>query len=89
MDVERLEEKVVHEEEDCEIVESSKKKVASKQNVIPKKKAPKVVVKVEGEGAEANRMWEDSEVLHLIALKGEMKPEFERNCKKQGKICMF
>ena len=26
------------------------------------------------------------EVLQLIALKGEMEPEFERNGKKQGKI---
>ena len=33
-------------------------------------------------------MWEDLEVLHLIALKGEMEPEFQRNGIKQGKICL-
>ena len=39
-------------------------------------------MKVEGE--EENRNWLDSEVYQLMALKGEMEPEFERNGKKQG-----
>ena len=43
-----------------------------------------MVVKVEGD--EGNRTWLDSEVLQLIALKGEMEPEFEKNGKKQGKF---
>jgi hypothetical protein len=87
--VERVEERVV-EGGDCEIIGSSKKRVAPKQKAIPKKKKTskkKAAVKIEGEakGEEVNRMWEDSEVLQLISLKGEMEPEFVRNGKKQGK----
>jgi len=43
-------------------------------------------MKIEGEaeGEEANWMWEDLEVLQLIALKWEMEPKFIRNGKKQG-----
>jgi hypothetical protein len=91
---ERVEDKVVDGEGDCEIIKSSKKRASSKQKAAPKKKLTprKKVVKIEGEGQgegdgeEANRLWEDSEVLQLIALKGEMEPEFERNGKKQGKF---
>ena len=75
--VERVEERSVEVEKDCEIIGASKKRAAPK-----KKKPTKVEVKVEGE--EANRNWLDSEVHQLIALKGEMEPEFERNGKKQG-----
>ena len=39
-------------------------------------------MKVEGE--EESRNWLDYEVYPLIALKGEIEPEFERNGKKQG-----
>ena len=42
------------------------------------------MVKVKRKREEANRMWEDSEVLQLITLKGEMKPKLKRNDKKQG-----
>jgi len=86
--VERVGERAI-EGGDCEIIGSSQKRVAPKQKAIPKKKvAPKkkAVVKIEGEakGEEANQMWEDSEVLQLISLKGEMEPKFVRNGKKQG-----
>jgi hypothetical protein len=37
----------------------------------------------EGEG-EKKKKWLDNEVEHLIALRGEMHPEFEKNAKKQG-----
>ena len=36
------------------------------------------------EGEEANQMWEDLEVLQLIALKEDMEQEFLQNGKKQG-----
>ena len=74
--VERVEERSVEVEKDCEIIGASKKRAAPK-----KKKPTKVEVKVEGE--EANRNWLDSEVHQLIALKGEMEPEFERNGKNK------
>ena len=83
-----MEERVV-EGGDCEIIGSSKKRAGSKQKAIPKKRATpkrKVAVKIEGESKEAAQMWEDSKVLQLIALKGEMEPEFVRNGKKQGTI---
>ena len=72
--VERVEEKSVQEEKDCEIIGTSKKRVA------PRKEPTQVEVKVEGEAG--NRNWLDSEVYQLIALKGEMEPEFERHNKK-------
>ena len=92
MSGERVEDRVLDGEGDCEIIGSSKKrappkqKVAAKKKVTPKKKVVKVEGERDGEGEEANRLWEDSEVLQLIALKGEMEPEFERNGKKQGLI---
>ena len=92
MSGERVEDRVLDGEGDCEIIGSSKKRAPPKQKVAAKKKVTlkKKVVKVEGErdgeGEEANRLWEDSEVLQLIALKGEMEPEFERKGKKQGLI---
>ena len=42
-------------------------------------------MKVESEGdGDGVCGWLDSEVLQLIALRGEMKPKFVRNGKKQG-----
>lgn len=50
IDVQRVEERVVHGERDYEIVRSSKKTAAPKQKVIfLNKKKANVVVKVEGE----------------------------------------
>ena len=42
-------------------------------------------MKVESEGdGDGVRGWLDLEILQLIALRGEMEPEFVRNGKKQG-----
>jgi len=84
-------EETVVEGGNCEIIGSSKKRVASKQKAVPNKRAApkkKVVVKIEKEDEEeeATQTWEDSEVLQLIALKGEMEHEFIRNGRKQGII---
>jgi hypothetical protein len=41
----------------------------------------------EGEKVEkARKNWVDGEVIHLIALQGEMELEFTINAKKQGKF---
>ena len=80
--VEIVEERSFEEEKDCEIIGTSKKRAAPRKKAAPKKKPTQVEVKVERE--EINRNWLDSEVYQLIALKGEMEPEFERNGKKQS-----
>jgi len=36
------------------------------------------------EGENVGKNWANGEVLHLIALQGEMKLEFVKNAKKQG-----
>ena len=71
------------EEEDVEIIVVPKKRTASKSKVAPKKKIAKVKVESEGYG-DGVRGWLDLEILQLIALRGEMEPEFVRNGKKQG-----
>jgi hypothetical protein len=38
------------------------------------------------EGEKAGKKWADGEVLHQIALWGEMELEFVKNAKKQGKF---
>ena len=76
--VERVEERGVEEEKDCEIIRISKKITAPMKKVVPKKKPTQVEVKEEG-----NRNWLDSEVYQLIALKGEMEPELKGTTKNE------
>jgi hypothetical protein len=48
-----------------------------------------IVIKDENEeGDKARKNWVDGEVLHLIALRGELEPKFAKNAKKQGKFCL-
>ncbi len=50
-----------------------------------KKKAAIVTIKEEDEEGEyVGKNWANGEVLHLIALQGEMKLEFAKNAKQQG-----
>ena len=52
-----------------------------------KEKATTATTKIEGEKEDdGGRNWLDSEVHTLIALRGEMQPEFVRHGKKQGTI---
>ena len=81
--VEKRVEERGEEEEDVEIIAAPKKRTASKSKAAPKKKITKVKVESEGDG-DGVRGWLDSEILQLIALRGEMEPEFVRNGKKQG-----
>ena len=81
--VEKRVEERGEEEEDVEIIAAPKKRTASKSKAAPKKKITKVKVESEGDG-DGVRGWLDSEILQLIALCGEMEPEFVRNGKKQG-----
>ena len=53
----------------------------------PRKNAKKIV-EIKDEDDDAKRHWLDSEVETLIALKGEMQPEFVKNAKKQGMYLM-
>jgi hypothetical protein len=81
---ERREERTDEGEDDVVIVNSSKKRASPKKKATPRKKA---TMKIEGEEEdEGGRNWLDSEVHSLIALRGEMEPEFVRNGKKQGTI---
>jgi hypothetical protein len=92
-------EKEVDEEGDVQIVEPAaeptkkKKGAIGKKKALTKKRVTKVKVEGEGEGeeeeeeegeGEKKKKWLDNEVEHLIALRGEMHPEFEKNAKKQG-----
>ena len=69
------------EEKDVEIIAAPKKRTTSKSKAAPKKKIAKVKVESEGDG-DGVRGWLDSEILQLIALRGEIEPEFVRNDKK-------
>ena len=81
--VEKRVEERREEEEDVEIIAAPKKRTTSKSKAAPKKKIAKVKVESESDG-DGVRGWLDSEILQLIALRGEMEPEFVRNGKKQG-----
>ena len=81
---ERVEErgKEEEEEDDVEIIAALKKRIALKSKAAPKKKITKVKVESKGDG-DGVRGWLDLEILQLIALRGEMEPEFVRNGKTQ------
>ena len=86
---ERVHERVadkLDEDVDVQIISSSKKRATPKrkERAAPKKRATTVAVKIEGEDNDGARQWLDAEVYQLIALRGEMEPEFVRNGKKQG-----
>jgi len=84
--------KEVNEGSNVQIVEPSAKPLNKKMDVVRKKKtlAKRTATKVKVEGEEEKKKgekkknWLDSKVEHLIALGGEMQPEFEKNAKKQG-----
>ena len=57
------------------------KRTTLKSKAAPKKKIAKVKVESEND-AHGVRGWLDLEILQLIALCGEMEPEFVRNGKK-------
>lgn len=77
----------IEEDDDVEIIApiAPKKKVVSKR-ATSSKKAPKKTVKKEEEEEEEDdkKHWKDNHVLQMIALRGEMDPEFVKNAKKQG-----
>ena len=56
----------------------------------PPKKTRKIskMMDIKDEDDDNKRHWLDSEVETLIALKGEMQPEFVKNAKKQGMYLM-
>ena len=62
-------------DEEVEVLEEE-----PKQKLQRKGKAKQVKV----EDDDSKRNWLDSEVETLIALKGEMQPDFIKNAKKQG-----
>jgi hypothetical protein len=54
---------------------------------IPKKKVPrKKVIVVKDKDEKSWKNWLDGEVLHLIALRGEMELEFVINAKRKNRI---
>jgi hypothetical protein len=77
----------IEEDDDVEIIApiSPKKKVVSKR-ATSSRKAPKKTVKKEDEEEEDKKHWKDEHVLQMIALRGEMDPEFVKNAKKQGNL---
>lgn len=79
----------IKEDDDVEIIApiAPKKKAVSKR-ATSSRKAPKKTVKKEDEEEEeeGKKHWKDEHVLQMIALRGEMEPEFVKNAKKQGNL---
>jgi hypothetical protein len=59
-------------------------KSAPKKAVATKKASKKTMKKEEDEEDKEKKHWKDEHVLQMIALRGEMEPEFVKNAKKQG-----
>jgi hypothetical protein len=59
-------------------------KSAPKKAAATKKASKKTMKKKEDEEDEKKKHWKDEHVLQMIALRGEMEPEFVKNAKKQG-----
>jgi hypothetical protein len=69
------------EDDDVQIVTPS----APKRKTTTKKVTKKIMMKEkEGETEEEKKHWKDADVEVMIALRGEMEPEFLKNAKKQG-----
>ena len=77
-----MDERVKEGENDVEIIAAAKKRTSSKSKAAPKKKIAKVKVESEGDGDGVCR-WFYLEILQLIALCGEMEPEFVMNDKNK------
>ena len=81
----RSKRKVVQDDEDndVQIVTPSAPKKKT-----PTKKVTKMIMKKEkeGESEEEKKHWKDVDVEVMIALHGEMEPEFLKNAKKQGML---
>jgi hypothetical protein len=59
-------------------------KTAPKKAAVAKKASKKTKKKEEDKEDEEKKHWKDEHVLQMIALRGEMEPEFVKNTKKQG-----
>ena len=84
----RSKRKVVQDDEDddVQIVTPS----APKRKTTAKKVTKKIMKKEkEGETEEEKKHWKDADVEVMIALRGEMEPEFLKNAKKQGMLNFF
>lgn len=87
---EREEIQNLEEEEEVKIVSCARKRAAPKtkatpsKKTTPRKKVAEIEPKLEGEDEDSKAKWRHSDVEALIALRGEMEPEFVRNGKKQG-----
>jgi hypothetical protein len=76
-------EKEVEEHKDCKILEPTKKgRGGPTQKKTPAKKRAKMMKFEEEDMEEKKRNWLDNDVEQLIAIRGEMFVEFERNAKK-------
>ena len=77
--------KEAQDEEDCQIVEPTKKRRFGpvKKKTPTKKKSKKEEVEEE-DMVDKKKNWPNNDVEHLIAIRGEMHGEFEKNAKKQG-----
>ncbi len=79
----RSKRKVVQDDEDdVQIVTSSAPKRKTTTKKVTKKKEKEK--EKEGETEEDKKHWKDADVEVMIALRGEMEPEFLKNAKKQG-----
>jgi len=83
----RSKRKVVEDEEDddVQIVTPS----APKKKTTTKKVTNKTMMKEEGETEEDKKHWKDADVEVMIALRGEMEPEFLKNAKKTRCVDFF
>ena len=84
----RSKRKVVQDDEDndVQIVTPS----APKRKTIAKKVTKKIMKKeTEGETEAEKKHWKDADVEVMIALRGDMEPEFLKNAKKQGMLNFF
>jgi hypothetical protein len=73
-------------EEDLDLQEIPKLALFPKKRATKKNMAIVTTKEEDEEGEKAGKFWVDGEVLHLIALQGEMELEFTKNAKKQGKF---
>ena len=59
-------------------------KTAPKKATFAKKASKNTEKKEEDKEDEEKKHWKDEHVLQMIALRGEMEPEFVKNAKEQG-----
>ena len=75
-------------DEDVQIIPplAPKKKGVAVSKKPRKKKEVKEVKEVEEDEESNSKKWRDRDVETMIAMRGEMEPEFLKNAKKQGKF---